>query len=127
MKTNNTLIITGPGDELVYIIQITDSYIHRMDKFENSRVFKIVKNLRQELDLLRSLWLAPINRQAVTICITVVSIQIKAAISIPIASPGMFLPLCCEYTNIFPFFFLLSIVSITFLIYFRSIYLKHTS
>ena len=34
---------------------------------------------------------------------------------------------CCEYTNIFPFFSLLSIVSITFLIYFRSIYLKHTS
>ena len=35
--------------------------------------------------------------------------------------------ICCEYTNIFPFFSLLSIVSITFLIYFRSIYLKHTS
>ena len=34
---------------------------------------------------------------------------------------------CCEYTDIFPFFSLLSIVSITFLIYFRSIYLKHTS
>ena len=30
--------------------------------------------------------------------------------------------LCCEYTDIFPFFSLLSIVSITFLIYFRSIY-----
>ena len=36
-------------------------------------------------------------------------------------------PGCCEYTDIFPFFSLLSIVSITFLIYFRSIYLKHTS
>ena len=77
----------------MYIIQINDSYIHRIDKFENSRVFKIVKNLRRELDLLRSLWLAPINRQVITICITVVSIQIKAAISIPITSPGMFLPL----------------------------------
>ena len=36
--------------------------------------------------------------------------------------------LCCEYTDIFPFSFsfLLSIVSITFLISLQSIYLKHT-
>ena len=33
---------------------------------------------------------------------------------------------CCEYTDIFPFSSLLSIVSITFLISLRSIYLKHT-
>ena len=46
----------------------------------------------------------------------------------PAQTPFMMPPRhCCEYTNIFPFFSLLSIVSITFLIYFRSIYLKHTS
>ena len=47
--------------------------------------------------------------------------------SVPRRSRIVCIELCCEYTNIFPFFSLLSIVSITFLIYFRSIYLKHTS